>query len=144
MANILLRMAILYEKAGDIESAYASLLQSRVFANDLYKNAMILVQLASLCHRHGRVHEAVDFQKTAYKTLKELIPAEDERLVEAKKSLELYIRTASTVPRPALTNPFASQFSAAAGPTDDDLVEEFKDEKNKKKKSSNKKNKSKK
>eukprot|EP01039_Chlorochromonas_danica_P005330 gene5330-5865_t len=144
MANILLRMAILYEKAGDIDSAYASLLQSRVFANDLYKNAMILVQLASLCHRHGRVHEAVDFQKTAYKTLKELIPVEDERLADAKKSLELYIRTASTVPRPALTNPFASQFSAAAGPTDEDLVEEFKDEKNKKKKSNNKKNKSKK
>jgi protein TIF31 len=100
MISIFTRLSILYEKVNDFESALHSLLRARMFVHDLVNNAGITMAMANLLYRHNRFHEAVHAQKSAYKILKELVSIDDERVIEAKKNLEVYIRAAATAPRP--------------------------------------------
>lgn len=133
MANILMRLAVLYDKAGDMEGAAQCLAQARTVANDLTKNCLIMMSMASLYHKHGRPHEALEFQKGGYKTLKELVVGEDEKLIEAKKNLEIYIRSAAAYPRIAPAQPV----EAVPSPAVQDFGDLFNDSKDEAKKRKN-------
>jgi protein TIF31 len=140
MANILMRMAVLYDKAGDMEGAALCLTQARSVANDLTKNCLIMMSMASLYHKHGLFHEALDLQKSGYKTLKELMPADDEKMMEAKKNLEIYLRSAAAFPRLTPVQPVEAIPSPAV--QDLSFLNDSKDEAKKRK--NNKKSKAKK
>lgn len=91
--NLLLRMSMMYERTGDIESALHCLILAKKQAKDLMRSTLISTSIASFCFRHGRVVEAVQLQKLAYKTMKDLAQGqEDERVLDVKKDLESYIR----------------------------------------------------
>eukprot|EP00599_Poterioochromonas_sp_BG-1_P000544 CAMPEP_0173137880 /NCGR_PEP_ID=MMETSP1105-20130129/3356_1 /TAXON_ID=2985 /ORGANISM="Ochromonas sp., Strain BG-1" /LENGTH=1420 /DNA_ID=CAMNT_0014050365 /DNA_START=191 /DNA_END=4453 /DNA_ORIENTATION=- len=96
LANIYMRMAALYEKLQDIDTSLKCLFRARVYTGDLFKSCMLTISIASLYYHHGYVHEAVNTQKNGYKILKELVKDNDERLMEVKKNLEMYIRASST------------------------------------------------
>ena len=100
MILIFTRLSMLYEKVNDFDSSLHCLLRARMFVHDLVNNAGITVAIANLLFRYNRFHEAVHAQKSAYKILKELMSPDDERVGEAKKNLEAYIRAAATAPRP--------------------------------------------
>lgn len=109
LVNIFVRFAALYEKVNDFDSACQCLLRARVYTNDLLKSCMLTISVANLFYRQGRVHEAVATQKNGYKILKELVTETDERLVEVKKNLEVYIRASVGVPLPSSAMPPLSQ-----------------------------------
>lgn len=117
LANIYMRMAAIYEKIGDIDSALKCLFRARVYTSDLFKSCMLTISIASVYFQNGYVHEAVATQKNGYKIFKELVKSDDERLMEVKKNLEVYIRASSTVPAdhryPITGDPFLSSSSQA-------------------------------
>jgi hypothetical protein len=100
LANIYMRLAALYEKLNDLETALQCLFHARAYTNDLLKNALLTVSIASLYYHYGKVHEAVAFQKTAYRIIKEIVKEDDERHIESKKTLELYLRASLAAPLP--------------------------------------------
>jgi tetratricopeptide (TPR) repeat protein len=108
IANIYMRLAALYEKVNDIDSSLQCLFRSRVYTGDLLKSCMLTISIASLYYANGMIHEAVNTQKNGYKILKELVKKDDERLIEVKNNLELYIRSSVNIP-------LASLASSAAG-----------------------------
>ena len=110
MANVFMRLALMYEKVDDFAAAFQCLQRARIHAHDLFKNSSITLVMAGICFRMGKLQDAVIAQKHGYKILKELVNKDDERLLEAKKNLETYIRAVSEAPKPAVEAPPASPY----------------------------------
>lgn len=100
ITNIFMRLATLYEKVNDLESSLQCLFHARAYTSDLLKNCLLTISIASMYFHYNKVHEAVAHQKTGYRILKELVKENDERLIEVKKNLEVYLRASIGVPPP--------------------------------------------
>lgn len=155
MANIFMRLALMYEKVDDFGAAFQCLQRARIHAHDLFKNSSITIVMAGICFRMGKVQDAVMAQKHGYKILKELVNKDDERLLEAKKNLEVYIRALSEPPKQQIelppASPYISMENIYSNIDDDHIVQKPGDEpvvdeqqKSKKKRNNHKKSKGKK
>lgn len=101
IANVYLRLAVIYEKYYEFENAAQALLRARILTTGLLKSCLITISLANLYFRNQRIHEAVATQKHAFKILKELVNPDDTRLIEVKKNLEMYLRASVGIPYPS-------------------------------------------
>lgn len=90
LASLYLRLSALYEEVNDLEASLRCLHLARELNNDMLKGAVYSSAIAEFYHRRGGIEQALMMQKQVHDMLKELLPETDERLVEAKASMETY------------------------------------------------------
>lgn len=102
LGNIFYRIASLYEKIQDYDSALTCVMRARFYIHDLAKSCNMILAAANYAFHAKRFAEALNYQKTGFKLVKELYGPEDERVLKAKKALETYIRASSEASLPQL------------------------------------------
>eukprot|EP01038_Epipyxis_sp_PR26KG_P005210 gene5210-7248_t len=98
LCNIYNKLATIYDAMGQIQVSFTCLQQARTLTNSIHIYAAITSIIADKLFKHGFAKEATTEQKTSYKMMKELYGDREEfsdKLEEAKKNLETYIRGAN-------------------------------------------------
>lgn len=97
-SSVFSQLAVIYDGAGDLDSAVTCYTSALRFSAALMDKNRLMIHMANLYFRKGLIQPAIELQKRAYKVLKDLLKDDtNEQLLDAKKTLEQYMREGHSI-----------------------------------------------